>query len=117
MSGVFELSRVMKLFSQGFDHQTDEAVGDSIRHENFIDTNRMMHTRYRNRAGHADKHPDISDTFAGKKSPGATLFRGDTFRLLAGVEASYVSMVAVGKRPSPKISQALNKELQRIDRR
>jgi DNA-binding transcriptional regulator YdaS (Cro superfamily) len=34
-----------------------------------------------------------------------------------GVDMSYVSLVAAGKRTSSKISRALNKELRRIERR
>ena len=42
---------VMQLFPHGFYYQTDEAIGDGICDQNFIEANRVMHARDRNGAG------------------------------------------------------------------
>jgi hypothetical protein len=41
----------MQLLPHGFYYQTDEAIGDGICDQNFIEANRMMHARDRNGAG------------------------------------------------------------------
>ena len=57
---------VMQLFPQGFDDQTDQAIRDGICNQNFIEANRVMHARDRDRAGYADQSPDIVHTLAGR---------------------------------------------------
>ena len=56
----------MQLFPQGFYDQTDEAIGDGICDQTFIEANRVMPAHYRNRAGYADKSPNIAHAFAGR---------------------------------------------------
>ena len=55
----------MQLFPHGFYYQTDEAIGDGICDQNFIEADRVMHARYCNGACYADKSPNVAHTLAG----------------------------------------------------
>lgn len=63
---ALDLVCVMQLFPQGFYYQSQEPIGDGICDQNFVEANRVMHTRYRNGAGYADKSPNIVHTLAGR---------------------------------------------------
>jgi hypothetical protein len=45
------LVSVVQLFPHGFYHQTDNAIGDGICDQSFIEANRVMHARDRDGAG------------------------------------------------------------------
>jgi len=56
-----------QLFPQAFYNQTDEAIGDGICEQSFIEANRVMHARYRNGTRYADKSPNIVHALAGRR--------------------------------------------------
>ena len=61
-----DLVCVIQLFPQGLYDQADEAIGGGIRDQTFVEANRVMHARYRNRAGYADKSPNVAHALAGR---------------------------------------------------
>jgi hypothetical protein len=56
----------MRSFPHGFDYQTDQAIGDGITDQSFVEANRVMHAHDRNGAGQADKRPNISHVLDGR---------------------------------------------------
>jgi len=49
--GCFELFRVMQWVPQGFHDQTDQRIGNGVRRQSRIETNRVVPASDRNRAG------------------------------------------------------------------
>src|SRR5215471_16998795 len=61
----FGLLRVMQLLPQAFYGQTYQTKRNGIRDQSYVETKRVVHTHYRNRARYADNRPHITHPFGG----------------------------------------------------
>ena len=52
---------------EGFDDQTNACIGYEIRHQSLVETDGVMHSKYRNGAGEADQGQKITHSVSRRK--------------------------------------------------